>query len=224
MSTQPQTEEYLEARRESCRLLGLNADDLTAHETIRADLLTVLRLWLDSSQSTLIAGGTADPTKILAVADVLGRLVPEAEHKTRREDPRQHMLRTYKQMRERGAQFGLGYDGKVLENERLKAKIAELEAALAARADLVAPETSSARAQPPPPPAGNVVNLPRAGAGLQKSAAAPAAPLNPAPPPPTDEERERALAIANAPVPQHVRDTRPPNEAWRNFVRIDWQG
>jgi hypothetical protein len=94
MSTQPQTEEYLAARRESCRLLGLNADDLTPHETIRADLLTVLRLWLDSSQSTLIAGGSADPTKILAVAEVLGRLVPEAEHKTRREDPREIMWRT----------------------------------------------------------------------------------------------------------------------------------
>jgi hypothetical protein len=25
-------------------------------------------------------------------------------------------------------------------------------------------------------------------------------------------------------VPQHVRDTRPPNEAWRNVVKIDWQG
>jgi hypothetical protein len=101
MST-PQTEEYLEARRESCRLLGLNADDLTPHEMIRADLLTVLRLWLDGSQSALLSGGTADPVKILAVADVLGRLVPEPEHKSRGEDPRAYMWRTYLEARRRG--------------------------------------------------------------------------------------------------------------------------
>ena len=69
MSTQPQTEEYLAARRESCRLLGLNADDLTPHEMIRADLATVLRLWLDGSQSALLAGGNADPVKLLSVVD-----------------------------------------------------------------------------------------------------------------------------------------------------------
>src|SRR5437660_8627626 len=39
------------------------------------------------------------------------------------------MLETYKAMRARGAAFGQGYDGLKLENERLKAKIAELEAA-----------------------------------------------------------------------------------------------
>jgi hypothetical protein len=42
----------------------LNADDLTPHETIRADLATVLRLWLDGSQSALLAGGNADPVKM----------------------------------------------------------------------------------------------------------------------------------------------------------------
>jgi hypothetical protein len=137
MST-PQTEEYLAARIESCRLLGLNPDDLTAHEAIRADLATVLRLWLDGSQSTLLAGGSADPVKLLSVVEALTKLVPEAEHKSRREDPRDYMWRTYKQMRDRSAAFGQGYDGLKLENEKLRAelvakdaRIAELEAALA---------------------------------------------------------------------------------------------
>jgi hypothetical protein len=64
----PQAEEYLAARIESCRLLGLNPDDLTAHEAIRADIATVLRLWLDNSQSALLGGGTADAGKLLSVA------------------------------------------------------------------------------------------------------------------------------------------------------------
>jgi hypothetical protein len=124
MST-PQTEEYLEARRESCRLLGLNADDLTPHEMIRADLLTVLRLWLDGSQSALLSGGTADPTKILAVADVLGKLVPEPEHKSRREDPRAHMWRTYSEMRRRGEL------AEKIQEPRLREQIAALQAEIA---------------------------------------------------------------------------------------------
>jgi hypothetical protein len=74
MST-PQTEEYLQARIESCRLLGLNADDLSPHETIRADLLTVLRLWLDNSQTTLLGGGTADAGKLLSVAEALTKFI-----------------------------------------------------------------------------------------------------------------------------------------------------
>jgi hypothetical protein len=54
MSTQPQTEEYLAARRESCKLLGLDPDDLTSHEAIRADITTVLRLWLDNRPHCLV--------------------------------------------------------------------------------------------------------------------------------------------------------------------------
>ena len=103
MSTPPsQQNDFLVARSESCRLLGLNPDDLSPHEMIRCDLLTVLRLWLDGSQSALLSGGTADPTKILAVADVLGKLVPEPEYKSRGEDPREIMWQTYLGMRRRG--------------------------------------------------------------------------------------------------------------------------
>src|SRR5260370_16970590 len=95
MSTQPQTEEYRAAQRESCRLLGLNADDLMPHEMIRADLATVLRLWLDGSQSALLAGGSADPVKLLSVVEALTNLFPQTDHKTRAEDPPQIMYQTH---------------------------------------------------------------------------------------------------------------------------------
>jgi len=155
MST-PQTEEYLEARRESCRLLGLNADDLTPHEMIRADLLTVLRLWLDGSQSALLSGGTADPTKILAVADVLGKLVPEPEHKSRGEDPRDYMWRTYSEMRRRGEIGNAVVEAR--EVDRLRAENEQLKAQLAG-----APATAHPAALPLPgakvitPPTSDIV-------------------------------------------------------------------
>jgi hypothetical protein len=141
MSTQPQTEEYLAARRESCRLLGLNVDDLTPHETIRADLATVLRLWLDGSQSALLAGGNADPVKLLSVVEALTKLVPETEHKSRSVDPRAAMLETYIEMRRRGelADPTSTYDGLKAEVERLRARVVELEAAGAPTLDEPAP-------------------------------------------------------------------------------------
>src|SRR5580692_5564713 len=145
MSTQPQTEEYLAARRESCRLLGLNADDLTPHEMIRADLATVLRLWLDGSQSALLAGGNADPVKLLSVVEALTKLVPETEHKSR-VDHRQIMWETYLGMRRRGEIAGPEYsrDAALKRIAELEAEIAELKAGAP---DLVATETSGARAQ-----------------------------------------------------------------------------
>jgi hypothetical protein len=173
MSTPPsQQNDFLAARAESCRLLGLNPDDLSPHEMIRCDLLTVLRLWLDGSQSALLSGGTADPVKILAVAEVLGKLVPEPEHRSRGESPQEHMWRTYKQMRDRGALHGEGLDGLKLENERLRAKIAELEAA-AAPAPGEPFDDIPVVVERMPAPAGNVVPMSRPPAA---SAPAPAAP------------------------------------------------
>jgi hypothetical protein len=154
MST-PQTEEYLEARRESCRLLGLNADDLTPHEMIRADLLTVLRLWLDGSQSALLSGGTADPTKILAVADVLGRLVPEPAHKSRGEDPRDYMWRTYSEMRRRGEIGNAVVEAK--EVDRLRARVAGLEAQLAGAPAPAVPPAPLSDAKVITPPTSDIV-------------------------------------------------------------------
>jgi hypothetical protein len=77
--TTPQAEEYLQARLESCKLLGLDPDDLTPQEAIRADVVTVLRLSLDASQGQLLAGGNVDPAKVLALAETLSRAIPERE-------------------------------------------------------------------------------------------------------------------------------------------------
>jgi hypothetical protein len=207
MSTQPQTEEYLAARRESCKLLGLNADDLTPHEMIRADLATVLRLWLDGSQSTLLAGGNADPVKLLSVVEALTKLVPETEHKSRGEDPRAAMWAVYSEMRRRGALHGEGYDGKVCRIAELEAKIAELEAALGGENSAPAPVDGRN-----PPAADNVVPMPRT----------PSAPSKPAPPAPAAVDL-RASRHTGAGGSAGFR-VGPPNEAWRNFVKVDWQG
>jgi hypothetical protein len=85
--TTPQAEEYLQARLESCKLLGLDLDDLTPQEAIRADVVTVLRLSLDASQGQLLAGGNADPAKVLALAEALSKAIPERAPKADREDP-----------------------------------------------------------------------------------------------------------------------------------------
>jgi hypothetical protein len=161
MSTQPQTEEYLAARRESCRLLGLNADDLTPHEMIRADLATVLRLWLDGSQSALLAGGNADPVKLLSVVEALTKLVPETEHKSRGADPKAHMWAVYSEMRRRGelAEPTSTYEGMKAEVERLRGEIAALKAGVPAPGESTAPPLPdnvvklSTRVDNPSPPA-----------------------------------------------------------------------
>jgi hypothetical protein len=184
----PPTEDYLAARVESCRWLGLDPNNLSPHEAIRADLTTVLRLWLDGSQGQLLAGGSADPSKLLAVVEALTKLVPETKkHHSDRDDPRQRMWEMYSAMRARGEL------AEKAQEPKLRDRIAELEAELAALKGGPAP------AEPSPPP--------------QNAPVASAAPL-----PPSAEERQRALAIANSPVPEHIRDTRPQNEPWRPYV------
>jgi hypothetical protein len=212
-----QPNDLLKARTEAALLLRLDPSNLSPSDTLRCDLIASLRLVVDDASASVLDGRAPDLARLLTATESLIRLLPSEppQPASRRIDPRQIMWETYLGMRRRGELDPTTYDGQRRRIAELEAKVAELEAAASP-----ALEEPSA----PPAPAGNVVNLPRAGAGLQKSAAAPAAPPKPAPPPPTDEERARALAIANAPVPQHVRDTRPPNEAWRNFVRIDWQG
>ena len=53
---------------------------------------------------------------------------------------------------------------------------------------------------------------------LSRASPKDAPPATPALSPPTAEERSAALARANAPVPQHVRDTRPQGEPWRDHM------
>jgi hypothetical protein len=114
-------------------------------------------------------------------------------------------------MRARGAAAFQGYDGLVLKVKALEAELASKDARIAEL------EATPTLAGPLPD---NVVALPNATAGKQNAPAGPAPqPPKPVPSqPPTDEERARALAIANAAVPEHIRDTRPKGEAWRDHM------
>jgi hypothetical protein len=101
---------------------------------IRADLATVLRLWLDGSQSALLAGGNADPVKLLSVVEALTKLVPETEHKSRGESPQRYMLRTYLEMRRRGDLAGdeNNFDFQRRRRFELEAEVERLRAEIAA--------------------------------------------------------------------------------------------
>ena len=211
MSTQPQTEEYLAARRESCRLLGLNADDLTPHEMIRADLATVLRLWLDGSQSALLAGGNADPVKLLSVVEALTKLVPETEHKSRGESPQRYMLRTYLEMRRRGDLAGdeNNFDFQRRRRFELEAEVERLRAeiaALKAGAENSAPDVSAPGASGGTnvTPGGNVVKLLPRGDNPGPPATAPDGAVSPSPP-----------AAPPKPAPQ------PQAALWKDYVNSD---
>jgi hypothetical protein len=201
MSTPPnqQSDEYLQARIESCKLLGLNPDDLTAHEAIRADLATVLRLWLDGSQSTLLAGGSADPIKLLSVVEALTRLVPATEHKSRGEDPRDYMWKTYLEARRRGEL------AEKVQEPRLREQIAALQAEIATlRAG------APALGEPPGEVSGLSQRLP--------AAPAPGGNVVPLKPPPVaasaaSEEEFETVVVQEAVLGEP--------EPWRNYISSD---
>jgi hypothetical protein len=216
---------YTKARAETAKLLGYgdDIDGLTAEQSTRLDIACALRIALDDQAAKLLRRESTDVSKLLSASEALGRILPPtvlaSPPPDRREDAREIMLQTYLGMRKRGELAGPEHS-----HDAALKRIAELEAEIAALKAAGAPAPD----EPAPAPGGNVVKLslrhdhprpPSAPAASPPASAAPAAP-----PTTTDEERARALAIANAPVPQHIRDTRPPNEAWRNFVKIDWQG
>jgi hypothetical protein len=146
-----------QARREAAILLGVDIEHLSAADGLRVDMVSSLRLVIDAEQAAILTGNSADLAKLNIAVQSLIALLPGKElpePMSSRPDPRQIMLETYKRMRERGAQFGLGYDGLKLENERLRAEIAALKAAGAP-----APDEPSAAPAAPPAPGGNVVPL-----------------------------------------------------------------
>jgi len=94
-----------QARREAATLLGVDIEHLSAADGLRVDMISALRLVIDSEQATVLAGGSADLGKLnVAVQSLIallpGRELPEPA--SSRPDPRQIMLETYKRMRERG--------------------------------------------------------------------------------------------------------------------------
>jgi hypothetical protein len=155
---------YAKARSEIIALFGWNVDKLSPDQTLRLDCAVALRLALDDLQGRIVRGELIDVAKMMTTAEALSRLLPPAvlaapppEH---REDPRQYMWRTYLGMRQRGEIGDAVVEAR--EVDRLRARVAELEAQLAGRA----PDEPSAA---PPAPADNVVPL-------KPAAAAPATP------------------------------------------------
>jgi hypothetical protein len=157
-----------QARYEACQLLGLDIDNLSPADALRVDMVSSLRLVVDSEQASILSGNSADLGKLnVAVASLIALLpnskLPEPKPADGGpSDPRRIMFENYKAMRARGAAFGEGFDGLKLANERLKARVAELEAAGAPAPG----EVNSPRGEIPPAPAApapgdNVVPLAR---------------------------------------------------------------
>jgi hypothetical protein len=121
-----------QARREAAILLGVDIEHLSAADGLRVDMISALRLVIDSEQASVLNGDQADLGKLnVAVQSLIallpGRELPEPA--ANRPDPRQHMWKTYLDARRRGQipEEGLTQakiNEQAAEIERLKAQLA----------------------------------------------------------------------------------------------------
>jgi hypothetical protein len=124
------------ARREAATLLGVDVERLSPADSLRVDMVSSLRLVIDHEQGNVLNGNSADLGKLnVAVASLIallpGRELPEPKPADGGpNDPRTIMFETYMAMRRRGeiADPTSTYEGRMREIERLKARVAELEA------------------------------------------------------------------------------------------------
>ena len=212
------TDDRSQARREAATLLGVDVDHLSPADALRCDMIAALRLVIDAEQAAVLSGGQADLGKLNTAVTSLIALLPGRElpapPPVDEPDPRTHMWETYLGMRRRGelADPTSTYEGRGRRIEELEAEIAALKAAGAPAPDVSAPDVPTLVETVAAPAGGNVGPLSRPPSPSAAAAPAPAAPPS------------KPFVNGLSDVPQHVRDTRPPNEAWRNFVKIDWQG
>jgi hypothetical protein len=236
MADEQRTDDLQRARREAAELLGLDVErPLCPADALRVDLVCTLRLAIDDASASLIDGNSTDLARLINATESLIRLMPKHElPQPRRDDPRQRMWEIYSQMRQRGALAGEGYDGLQRENERLRAENAQLRAGTADEQQSVAAMDEAVRAghalrlsRPPHERAAErsaVSPSPSLRNDVSPSPCPPAASAAPSPSTPqppqacSAEESRRRMDIVNQPVPQHVRDTRPANEPWRDHV------
>jgi hypothetical protein len=99
------SDDLLRARRESAELIGLDVEYLSPADTLRCDMISALRIVIDSEQANVVDGGRADLGRLVVATEQLIKLLPErqlAAPESQRDDPRQAMWEIYKTMRERG--------------------------------------------------------------------------------------------------------------------------
>jgi hypothetical protein len=127
-----------QARREAAVLLGVDIEHLSAADALRVDMVSALRLVIDSEQANVLAGSQADLGKLNVAVQSLIALLPGRElPQPERDDPhdpndsRQRLWAMYSTMRERAASVGEGYDGKVRRVAELSAEVEQLRAELA---------------------------------------------------------------------------------------------
>jgi hypothetical protein len=203
---------YQKARIETAKLLGYGDDleTLTAEQSTRLDIACALRIALDDQAAKVLRGESADVAKLLSASEALAKLLPAAvlaspPPAADAPDPRETMWRTYSEMRARGALHGEGLDGLKLENERLRARVAELEAGAAnAAPDVANPNENSGGKSGSAANAALAPNVVQLRDNSGRPAAAPAAPPTPAPPPPA----------AAAPAAPRTWDDTPGGQAW----------
>jgi hypothetical protein len=203
---EPRSDSLLRSRQEAALLLRLDPQNLSASDALRCDLIATLRLSIDSAQADALEGRAADLGRLIVATESLVKLLPSEPPKpaSTRDDPREYMLKTYLEMRRRGALHGEGLDGLKLTVERLKAENEQLKAQLAEALGAPAPGASGGANAPgggANTPPGNVV--PMRPSSAAPASAAPAAPPKPAPPP-----------VA---APQCWDDT-PGGQAWHAWI------
>jgi hypothetical protein len=162
--TEPRNDDRAQARREAATLLGVDIEHLTAADSLRVDMVSALRLVIDSEQASILSGGSADLGKLNVAVQSLIALLPNRElpeSAASRADPRAHMWAVYSEMRRRGelAEPTSTYEGMKAEVERLRGEVAALKAGVPAPGESTAPPLPdnvvklSTRVDNPSPPA-----------------------------------------------------------------------
>ena len=119
-----------QARSEAAQLLGVDVEHLSPADNLRVDMISALRLVVDSEQASILSGNSADLGKLnVAVASLIALLpnskLPEpAPVEGGPNDWRTIAWANYKRMRDRGALAGEGLDGAKLTIERLQVELA----------------------------------------------------------------------------------------------------
>jgi hypothetical protein len=211
---------YAKVRAEIVALFGWNADKLSPDQSLRLDCAVALRLALDDLQGRIVRGESIDVAKMLTASEALSRLLPAAvlaaPPAESRVDPRTYMWETYLSARRRG-ELAASQMRPQQRLEAARAKVAEIEAELAAitpsEADITPPGEigecyAGMRPGPDDPP--------------RRSSQVIEGKVNPTPAAPAAVDL-RATRSNGAGGGSGFR-AGPPNEAWRNFVKIDWQG